>query len=129
VSERELLLTAIDALNRGDATGLCAVAHPELVFHPIRAAVTGDYYGHRGLEKFLEDNAETFDVFEVRIDETRMLDDGRMFASGKAHVRGVGGQVDTVIDTAGYVCFRDGLISEWHDYGDRAAAKAALGLT
>jgi ketosteroid isomerase-like protein len=129
VSERELLLAAIDALNRRDADGLCAVAHPELVFHPIRAAVAGDYYGHRGMEEFLEDNAETFDIFEVGIDETRMLDDGRMFVSGKAHVRGIGGQVDTVVDTAGYMRFRDGLISEWHDYGDRAAARAALGLT
>ena len=105
------------------------VVHPEMVFHPIRAPVTGDYYGHRGIEKFLEDNAETFEVFEASYDDIRALDDGRLFAAGKVRIRGRGSHVDTVVDTAGYASFRDGLVCEWHDYGDRAAALAALGLT
>jgi ketosteroid isomerase-like protein len=129
VDERELIDAALEALNRADVDAFLAVAHPEIVYHPIRAAVTGDYYGHRGLEKFLEDNAETFDVFQVRIDEMRMLDDDRMYVSGTARIRGIGGHVETEIETAGYARFRDGLICEWHDYGDRAAAKAALGIT
>ena len=116
-------------LNRGDTVGIEQVIHPEIVYHPIRAAVTGDYYGHRGIEKFIEDNAETFDVFEVSCDEFQMLEDGRLFVGGKARIRGRGGHVETVIDTAGYVTFREGLIIGWHDYGDRAAAKAALGIT
>src|SRR3954462_4987228 len=98
------------------------VVHPEMVFHPIRAPIAGDYYGHTGIEKFLQDNAETFDVFEARFDEMRMLDDGRLFACGKTRVRGRGGHVDTEVVTAGYARFRDGQVCEWHDYGDRAAA-------
>jgi ketosteroid isomerase-like protein len=129
VSERELLDAAVDALNRADVSSFCATAHPEIVYHPIRSAVTGDYHGHRGLEKFIRDNTETFDIFEVGIDETTMLDDGRMFVAGRVRVRGIGGRVDAVVETAGYLRFRDGLISEWHDYGDRATARAALGLT
>ena len=129
MGERELFLAAVELINRGDTAGIEQVVHPEMVFHPIRAPVTGDFYGYKGIEKFLQDNAETFDVFEATYDEFRMLDDGRLFAAGKARIRGRGSHVDTEVDTAGYATFRDGRVSGWHDYGDRAAAKAALGIT
>lgn len=129
MDERELFLAAVEAVNRSDMSRIEQLVHPEMVFHPIRAPVSGDYYGHRGIAKFLEDNAETFDVFEITYDEMRVLDDGRLFASGKVRIRGIGSHVDTVVDTAGYARFREGLLCEWHDYGDRAAAKAALGVT
>jgi ketosteroid isomerase-like protein len=129
VDQREVFLAAVDGVNRADMARIEEVVHPEMIFHPIRAPVSGDYYGHRGVEKFIEDNAETFDVFEIAYDDMRMLDDGRLFAAGKVRIRGRGGHVDTVVDTAGYARFRDGLLCEWHDYGDRAAAKAALGIT
>lgn len=128
MDERALFLAAVDAINRADLNAVAEVVHPEIVFHPVRAPVSGDYYGHSGIEKFLADNAETFDLFEVAYDDIRPLPDGRLFAAGKVRIRGRGGQVETVVDTAGYASFRDGLVNGWHDYGDRAAALAALGL-
>jgi ketosteroid isomerase-like protein len=129
VDERELLMAAVDALNRGDMAKLVELVHPEAVFHPIRASITGDYVGHEGIGKFLADNAEAFDRFELAYDEFRLLADGRLFASGTARIRGRGSHAESVATTAGYAAFRDGLVIEWHDYGDRAAAMAALGLT
>lgn len=129
MDERELFLAAVDAVNRADMGKVAEVVHPEIVFHPIRAPVSGDYYGVRGIEKFLADNAETFDMFEASYHEMRLLYDGRLFAAGKVRIRGRGGHVETVVETAGYATFRDGLVAGWHDYGDRAAALAALGLT
>jgi ketosteroid isomerase-like protein len=129
LNEREVFLRAIDALNRGDTSGWLRSVHPEVVLRPLRAPMTGDYHGYRGVEKLFADTAETFEIFEVTYGQLQMLDDGRLYAEGKVRFRGRGGQVDTVVDTAGYAAFRDGLLFEWHDYGDRAAAKAALGIT
>ena len=129
MDERDVFLSAIDGLNRGDTSAMTELVHPDVVLRPLRAPMSGDYHGHRGVEQLFADTAETFEVFEVTYDELRMLDDGRLYAAGKVRFRGRGGQVDTVVDTAGYARFRDGLMIEWHDYGDRAAAKAALGIT
>ena len=107
---------------------LAELVHPEMVFHPIRAPVTGDYYGLAGLEKFLADNAETFDLFEVASEEQVRLDDNRWYSSGTARIRGRGGQVDTTVVTAGIATFKDGLLVSWYDYGDRTAAREAAGL-
>jgi ketosteroid isomerase-like protein len=115
---------AIDALNRADLDALRELVHPELVFHPLRAEMSGDYIGHAGIEAFLADNAETFVSFEVHYDEIRPLPDGRLFACGEARMQGRSSSVPTVAVTAGYASFKDGLVSRWRDYGDRAAALA-----
>jgi ketosteroid isomerase-like protein len=128
VEKRELVLAGVDAMQRGDKYAVRACLHPDLVFHPIRAAVSGEYYGHAGMDRFIDDNAETFDHFEVRIDEIQTLDDDRLLVLGTASFRGKGSQVATTVPTAGIVTFKDGLIAGWHDYGDRAAAREAAGL-
>jgi hypothetical protein len=102
--------------------------HPEFVFHPIRAEVTGDYVGHAGLEEFLTDNAETFDRFHIEYDEIRELEDGRILAVGTVAIRGRGSQVVTKVASAGIGTFRDGLPASWYDYGERTTALAAAGL-
>jgi ketosteroid isomerase-like protein len=128
VNEQEVLLATTDALNRGDLSRCAELFDPECVLHPIRAPMTGDYHGYDGLVRFLADNKETFEVFEIGFDEFQLLDDGRLFAAGHVRIRGLGSKVDTVVETAGYATFRDGRVSGWNDYGDRTAALAALGL-
>jgi ketosteroid isomerase-like protein len=126
--QRELLLAAVDGASRGDTSRIAELAHPDMVFHPMRAAMTGDYYGPAGMVKFMADNAETFDHFEFHFDEIEQIDENLLYAAGTARVRGKGSQVDTTVITAGIVTFKDGLVIGWHDYGDRAAARAAAGL-
>ena len=116
-------------MNAGDLEELKRVTHPEFELHPIRAPLTGDYHGHRGWERFFADNAETFEVFQIEFDDIRMLDDGRLFASGRVRVRGVASQVDQFVPTAGIGTIRDGLPASWFDYGDHRAALEAAGLT
>lgn len=58
MDERDLFLTSVDALNSGDLAAMPETVHPEFVFHPIRAEMTGDYDGFEGIEKFVGDNAE-----------------------------------------------------------------------
>jgi hypothetical protein len=128
VDQREALVAATDALNRADIAALAELVHPEMVWHPIRAAVTGDYYGLAGMEKFLADNAETFDLFEVRVEEMERLDENRWYVGGTARIRGRGGHVDTTVATGGIATFKDGLVVGWYDYGDRTAAREGAGL-
>src|SRR5262249_21015377 len=129
VERRELFLAAMDAFKRGDAEEVRRLTHPDFVLHPIRAGMTGDYHGHRGLERFNADNAETFEVFEPDYDEFAELEDGRPLATGSVRIRGLGSHVETQIATAGIAAFRDGLLAGWHDYGDRAAAREAAGFS
>ena len=128
MDQRELMLAGAEIVNRGERTRIPEVAHPEIVYHPIRAAVSGDYYGHAGIEKFMDDNDEMFDLFEVHVDEFVPLDADRLYVGGTARIRGKGSHVETTVVTAGIATFKDGLLIGWHDYGDRAAAREAAGL-
>src|SRR4051794_10114306 len=91
--------------------------------------MTGEYHGYRGLEKFLADNAETFELFEAGYDDIRELPDGRVFAAGNLRVRGVGSKLEQIVSLAGIATFRDGLWASWYDYGDRTKALAEAGLS
>ena len=129
MDRRALFLAAVDALERRDLEAMARLAHPDFVLHPIRVGLTGEYYGLRGLAKFAEDNADTFEVFQPSYDEIEELDDGRLFAAGKIRIRGIGSHVDTHIETAGIATFKDGLLAGWHDYADRGQAREAAGLS
>ena len=124
----EIFQAAVDALNRTDETELGRLIDPEITFVPLRAAVTGPFIGHKGLEDFIAENAERFEVFRAEFDELRPLDDGRLLAIGYIRMRGHGDKVDTRYRTAGIAAFRGDRLSSWHDYGNVDAAMAAAGL-
>jgi limonene-1,2-epoxide hydrolase len=120
----QIFREAVDALNRVDRAELQRLIDPEIAFVPMRSAVTGAYLGHAGLEEFLADNEEMFEIFHAEFDELEPLPDGRLLSIGRIRVRGRGGQVETEVKTAGIACFRDGRLLSWHDYGDEAVARA-----
>ena len=117
---------AVDALNRVDRAELEKLIDPEIVFVPMRSAVTGAYIGHRGMNDFLDDNAEMFEYFRAEFDVLEPLPDGRLLSIGHIRVRGRLGEVETEVVTAGIASFRDGRMLSWHDYGDEATARAHL---
>jgi hypothetical protein len=115
---------AVDALNRVDREALIRLVDPNVAFVPMRAAVTGAYLGHAGLDDFLADNAEKYEYFLAEFDTLEVLPDGRLLSIGRIRVRGLGGEAETVVKTAGIASFRDGRMLSWHDYGDEAIARA-----
>jgi ketosteroid isomerase-like protein len=117
--------TAVDALNRVDRDALGQVVDPQIMFLPLRSAVTGAYLGHQGIEQFLEENEDRYEMFRAEFDELRPLRDGRLVAIGHIRLRGKGSGDDTLYPTAGIATFRDGRLSSWRDYGSEAAALAA----
>ncbi|MFL5842402.1 MAG: nuclear transport factor 2 family protein [Thermoleophilaceae bacterium] len=118
---------AVDALNRVDRDALGDVVDPQIMFVPLRSAVTGAYLGHQGIEQFLEENEARYEMFRAEFNELRPLPDGRLIAIGHIRLRGKGTGDDTLYPTAGIAGFRDGRLASWRDYGNEAAALAAAG--
>ena len=125
----ELFKECADALNRVDRAAIRRLVDPEIVFVPMRAAVTGAFIGHAGLEEFLLDNEDKYEYFLSEWDVLEQLPDGRVLSIGWIRVRGLGGEEETCVKSAGIAAFRDGKMLSWHDYGDEATARAEANTT
>src|SRR5437763_2960211 len=120
----EIFQEAVEALNRVDLDAMRRICDPEIVFLPLRAAVTGPFIGHKGMEDFVEENAQRFDLFQAEFDELEALPDGRLLAIGFILMRSKGGKAETRYRTAGIATFRGERMTSWHDYGDVDVARA-----
>lgn len=123
----ELIRRGAEALSRGDVEDLVATTTEDVVVFAARSAVEGPYIGHDGLRKFVADNAENFELFEVQLSEVRDLG-ARVLAIGTIHIRGRGGGVETDVPLAGVFTIRDGKVSRWEDFRERKRALEAVGL-
>jgi ketosteroid isomerase-like protein len=115
------------AISRGDVDSFLLGIHPDVEFVPRRAAVQGNYHGHAGMRKYIAENDESFDLFEVGNTEFRDLGD-RVLAFGTVRVRGRESGVEVTHPTAFLVMFRDGKIIRFEDFGERSEALKAAGL-
>ncbi len=118
-----------DAINRGDLEAALELVDPEVVFEPLRAPVSGAYYGPDGIRKFFADTADSFDRFRVEHRDIRDLGDDRVLAIGTMQARVRQGGVETEATSAGIATYRGGRLVRWKDYGDRAEALKAAGLS
>ena len=116
------------AISRGDVDSYLLGIHPEVEFIPRRAAVQGTYHGHAGMRKYITENAESFDLFEVGNTEFRDLGD-RVLAFGTVRVRGRESGAEATHPTSLLVALQDGKIIRFEDFGDRDAALEAAGLS
>ena len=116
------------AISRGDVDSYLLGIHPEVEFIPRRAAVQGTYHGHAGMRKYITENAESFDLFEVGNTEFRDLGD-RVLAFGAVRVRGRESGVEVTHPTALLLDFQDGKIIRFEDFGERDAALEAAGIS
>jgi hypothetical protein len=117
---------AVDALNRMDRDQLHRLIDPEITFFPMRSAVNGAYIGYAGMDQFLDENEDKYEYFKAEFDKLEPLPDGRLLSFGHIRVRGLDGEAETVVVTAGIAAFRDGRMLSWHDYGSEAAARDRL---
>jgi limonene-1,2-epoxide hydrolase len=123
----EIFKQCVDALNRVDMAEITRLVDPAIVFVPMRAAVTGAYIGHAGMEEFLADNDDKYEYFLAEFDTLEALPNGRVLSIGTIRVKGRGGEEETCVKTAGIAEFKDGRMLSWHDYGDEASARAKAG--
>jgi SnoaL-like domain len=125
----QIFKECVDALNRVDLGEIQRLVDPDIAFVPMRAAVTGAFIGHAGMEEFLADNEDMYELFHAHFDVLEPLPDGRLLSIGTITVRGKGGEEETVVKTAGIASFRNGKMLSWHDYGDEAIARAKANET
>ena len=124
----ETFLRGADGIARLDADAVLEALHEDAVFEPPRAATEGAYIGHEGMRRFLEDTAETFEVFEPNLTDVRDLGDGRVLAIGTIRMRGRGSGLESDVTTAAIAEFRDGLMVRYKDYVDPRLAREVAGL-
>ena len=123
----ETVQRSLNAFNRADVEALMEVCTEDFLFLPARSALHGGYRGEAGLRRFFEDNAETFEVFTVRIDEIHGAGD-RVVAIGSLRVRPLGGGPEADISTAMVYTFEAGRVVRGEDFRERDAALRAAGL-
>ena len=102
---------------------------PATRFEPQQASLQGGYSGHEGLRRWLADMAEHYGA-GGHVDCAELRDVGdRVLAFGTLRYIGKGSGIETESPIAVVASFRDGLIIEFRDYGDRRQALEAVGLS
>jgi ketosteroid isomerase-like protein len=122
-----LVNALIDAINARDTERVLALVDPEVRFEPLRAGTEGAYIGHDGMRRYMEDTRESFDLAVVTMSETFEIEDG-VVGIGTFRVRGKGSGAEVEVPGAAVARYRDGLLTEFRDYGNRQKALEAAGL-
>jgi ketosteroid isomerase-like protein len=117
----------VDAFNRADVEALMAICSDDVLFLPGRSALQGGYRGEEGLRSFFADNADTFELIMVHLDEFHDAGD-RVVGIGQVRIRPLGGGPETEIPAGIVYSFDGGKIVRVEDLRDRAAALSAVGL-
>ena len=123
-------IAATEAFNRRDIGGLLALLDPEIQFEPQQAALQGTYFGHQGVGEWLRDLAEHYDPESGHIHLTDVRDLGdSILAIGTLRFTGKASGIQTEVRVAVVARFRNGRMSYFKDYGDKAEALEAAGLS
>ena len=117
-----------DALNRWDTDWVLEHVSENVHWEPLRAQTEGVFHGREGVRRFIIDTEESFDFIRGQMTDVRDLGDGQVLGIGTLRVKGKGSGIETEVPTAVIATFRDGLLSRFVDYGDRAKALEAAGL-
>ncbi len=124
----ERFVEGAEAFNRGDMDAATDWLGPNVVFEPLAAAMEGDFTGPDEVRTFMSGLRDLFEVFEVRYTDVRDLGD-RVLALGTTRSVARGSGIEQEFTLAVVATFKDGLVTHWKDFGDKAAALEAAGLS
>jgi ketosteroid isomerase-like protein len=106
-----------------DISGFLRYMDPDVRFDPVQSTLEGGYAGHDGVMAWLADIGESYEKGSIHYDDVRDLGD-RVLALGTLRLTGRGSGIDIEVPVALVATFRDGLLTELKDYGDRDKALA-----
>jgi ketosteroid isomerase-like protein len=110
-----------------DLQGFLAGLDSQIQFYPQQAALEGAYAGHEGVMQWLADLAESYQDGHLRFAEIRDLGD-QVLGLGTLHFTARASGIETDLPVAIVARFRNGLMTQFRDYGDRRMALEAVGL-
>jgi hypothetical protein len=117
----------IEAMNRRDIDAVVLGMDPEVRFEHRLAALQGSFVGIDGVKRWFADLAEHFDTWRISCTDIRELGD-RVLALGTIRATGTGSGVETEFPLSIVAQYKDGLLTDFIDYGDRDQALEAAGL-
>ena len=116
----------IEAMNRRDMDAVLAGMDPQIRFEHRLAELQGSFVGVDGVGRWFADLAESFDSWRIACEDIRDLGD-RVIALGTIRAIGAESGVETEFPLSVVARYRDGLLTEFIDYGDRDQALEAAG--
>ena len=124
----ELVRQGFARWNEGDYDFLFRSAAPDIELHSRFGSLTGEpYRGDEGVRTWLADIQESFERFDLWLDDVRDLGD-EVLAIGGINMRARGSGVD-LSEPMGWVLeFRDGRVTRMRFYAPPAEALEAVGL-
>src|SRR5918995_6640504 len=123
----DVIRAVIEAMNRDDGGGAVQRMHPEIRFDHRLGALQGNVVGHDGVRALFADFAGHFDSWRIYCEDIRDLGD-RVLALGTVQATGKESGAETELPFAVVARIKDGLVTDYTDYGDREQALEAAGL-
>ena len=124
----DAIRAAVEAMNRRDIEGVITLMDPEVRFEHRLAALEGKFVGLDGVRGWFADLVEHFDAWQIHCPDIRDLGD-RVLALGTIHATGRGSGAETDLPLTAVARFSDGRITHFTDFGDKAQALEAAGLS
>ena len=125
----ETVRAMFDAFNRGDMRGFLDMCDPDIEWDLSTRLIDPEtYHGHEGVERFFEQQRETWEE-APRMEAEDLLEAGdRVVAFVRVHGRGRGSGAAVDARIAQVWTIRGGRATRLQYYGDRAEALRAVGL-
>jgi ketosteroid isomerase-like protein len=118
----------IERFNGGDVEGALRYAHPEILFEHRLVELQGEVTGIDAVRDWFVDAINLFDRWTVHCDDFRDLGDW-VLALGTVRALGKDSGVEVEMPFTVLARFKDGLVTDFTDYGDREKALEAAGLS
>jgi len=124
----ELVREGFARWNDGDRDFLFNSAAPDIELLSRFGSLTGEpYRGHEGVREWLADIEQSFERFELWLDDVRDLGED-VLAIGGINMRARGSGLDMNQPMGWVVEFRDGRVARMRFFATPAEALAAVGL-
>jgi ketosteroid isomerase-like protein len=123
----DAMRAGIEAMNRRDIEGVLRFMDPGVRFEHRVAALQGNFVGVDAVRAWLADLVTYFPTGQIDCTDIRDLGD-RVLALGVNRATGNVSGVQTEVPFTVVARFRDGRITHFTDFGDRAKALEAAGL-